>query len=317
MKKDNKRVQDAILNKSKQSYNQIPVPKELHNRVNEMFHEYEQKEKEMGSMKNTMDDTTNTKETGKPKKILVRIGVGIAACFAVFVIGLNTSETFAKGAEKIPVVGTIARVLTVRTYEDTNEDRTIRADVAQIEVETDNEKVKEAVADLNKEIGELVDEHIKLANQHIAEYKEAFIATGGTEEEFTEKGIVANVSHEIKTETNEMVSIVITSYENWASAYTEQFFYTLDLTTGDVLTLKDILGDGYIEKANKAIREEMEQRVNAGENIMYFTEEEGGFVSVDENVNFYVNEDGNPVVVFEKYEVAPGFMGIQEFEIAK
>ena len=33
--------------------------------------------------------------------------------------------------------------------------------------------------------------------------------------------------------------------------------------------------------------------------------------------NFYINADGNPVVCFEKYEVSPGFMGVQEFVIEK
>ena len=30
---------------------------------------------------------------------------------------------------------------------------------------------------------------------------------------------------------------------------------------------------------------------------------------------FYLGVDGNPVVMFEEYEIAPGYMGIQEFEI--
>ena len=42
-----------------------------------------------------------------------------------------------------------------------------------------------------------------------------------------------------------------------------------------------------------------------------------GFKTVDENTNFYINADGNPVVCFEKYEVSPGFMGVQEFVIEK
>lgn len=36
-----------------------------------------------------------------------------------------------------------------------------------------------------------------------------------------------------------------------------------------------------------------------------------------EDNKFYINEAGNLVIVFEKYEVAPGFMGQQEFEIVK
>ena len=315
MKKDRDVLEEVILNKSKQEYNQISIPKELDKIVNDVFQNYESKEenKEMNNMSdmNEFDNITNN----KTKKVLKSAGIGIAACFGVFIIGLNTSEAFAKGVEQLPYIGTVARVLTVRTYEDTNEDRTIKAEVPQIEVESDNDEVKQAVIDINKEIQELVDEHIKAAETHIAEYKEAFLETGGTEEEFIAKDIHANVEYEVKAQNDKMISIVITSYEDWANAYTEQFFYTLDLTNGNVLTLKDILGDDYINKANEAIREEMEQRVKDDEDMYYFTEEEGGFVSIDADTHFYVNESGNPVVVFAKYEVAPGFMGIQEFEI--
>lgn len=52
----------------------------------------------------------------------------------------------------------------------------------------------------------------------------------------------------------------------------------------------------------------MIERVRVDENLIYFTEDEGGFVTMDENTHFYVNENGNPVVVFDKYQLAPGFM---------
>ena len=38
---------------------------------------------------------------------------------------------------------------------------------------------------------------------------------------------------------------------------------------------------------------------------------------LDENTKFYMNDSGNPVVVFEKYEIAPGAAGPQEFEIIR
>lgn len=324
MSQDKEVIEKIILNKSKQEYNQIPIPRDLNRIVNDVFHDYESKEKKRGIndmndrenlYNNKTNNKANNKTNNKTMRILKRTGIGIAACFGVFVIGLNTSEAFAKGVDNIPYIGTVARVLTVRTYEDINEDRTIKAVIPQIDVEGGNEEVKSAIIDINKEIQELVDEHIKEAESHITEYKEAFLETGGTEEEFTAKNIHANVEYEVKAQSEEMISIVITSYEDWANAYTEQFFYTLDLINGNVLTLKDILGDDYINKANETIRNEMEQRVKVDEDMSYFTEAEGGFISVDENTHFYVNKSGNPVVVFAKYEVAPGFMGIQEFEI--
>ena len=42
-----------------------------------------------------------------------------------------------------------------------------------------------------------------------------------------------------------------------------------------------------------------------------------GFTTVSENTKFYLNEAGNAVVVFDEYEIAPGYMGMPEFEIEK
>ena len=41
----------------------------------------------------------------------------------------------------------------------------------------------------------------------------------------------------------------------------------------------------------------------------------GGFTGVSEDQRFYMNSDGNPVLVFEKYEIAPGSSGELEFEV--
>lgn len=62
---------------------------------------------------------------------------------------------------------------------------------------------------------------------------------------------------------------------------------------------------------------DMEKRMEENEDYTYFDEEMWGFTTVTEDNKFYINEAGNPVIVFEKYEVAPGFMGQQEFEIVK
>ncbi len=75
------------------------------------------------------------------------------------------------------------------------------------------------------------------AQQRIEEYKEAFLATGGTEEAFAEKGIKVDAGYEVKYETEDVLSLEITANENWASAYGIQYFYNLDLKNGKKLTL--------------------------------------------------------------------------------
>lgn len=82
------------------------------------------------------------------------------------------------------------------------------------------------------------------------------------------------------------------------------------------LPLEELLGKDYIQRANTGIREQMAERVKENSDNMYFKPDEGGFQTIDEHTKFYINGNKNPVIVFDKYEIAPGSMGMQEFEIA-
>ena len=101
-----------------------------------------------------------------------------------------------------------------------------------------------------------------------------------------------------------------------ASSYTAVYTYNLDLTNGKELTLRDLLGPEWKSIANQAVKIGIYQRSKIEGNV-YFNMEEFGteFESIEDDQPFYINEAGNPVLMFEKYEIAPGYMGEQEFEI--
>ena len=179
--------------------------------------------------------------------------------------------------------------------------------------------IEEAV---NAQIQQIVDEHVAQAKEKFAEYKEAFFATGGTEEEWGGRTMDINVDYEVKYQEGSVLSLVLSTSEAWVSAQELRYYYNIDVAQNRELSLKDLLGDDYVNIANESIRRQMKERAAADENLVYWgvTENEGlidGFVSVDDETDFYINAQGNPVVCFGEYEVAPGFMGIQEFEIAK
>ncbi|MFQ7057552.1 MAG: RsiV family protein [Turicibacter sanguinis] len=44
-------------------------------------------------------------------------------------------------------------------------------------------------------------------------------------------------------------------------------------------------------------------------------EDENEFKSIADNQTFYINSSGDVVVVFDKYSIAPGYMGFPEFTI--
>lgn len=110
---------------------------------------------------------------------------------------------------------------------------------------------------------------------------------------------------------------MVISTEDWSNAYTETYYYNLDLQTNKQLTLQDLLGDNYIQIANDSICQQMKARMEADPDLTYFDQASGGFTSIDDATKFYINQAGNPVIVFDRYAIAPGFMGQQQFEIEK
>ena len=166
---------------------------------------------------------------------------------------------------------------------------------------------------INQEILDYCNQCADDAVARAEEYRTAFLETGGTLEEWAEHNIKITVSYEIKQQNSDYLSFIVRGVENWSNAFNESRYYNLDLSTGKTVTLKDMLGDNYVELANRDIGEQIADRQRAGE--VFFTAEEGGFTGISEDAKFYINENNRPVIVFEKYEIAPGSLGEIEFEI--
>ena len=271
---------------AKKEYEQIPVPEELADRVQAGIRQ------------------------GRAKRMQRKWkrGAGaVAACLVLVVGTLNISPTVAAAAADVPVLGGLFQILTVRSYQDTNEDRTV-------EVEQPGLSGGALAQQVSEEIQERVDAKIAEGEEIIAQYKEAFLATGGTEEQWAEKDNTVSVTYDIKSQTDTTVSFVVDSYVSIANAYQEQVYYNLDLAENREITLADLLGENWVEICNESIRTQMAESEDPS---VFFTEDMGGFTTVDETASFYINEAGNPVVVFPQYTVAVGAMGNVEFEISK
>lgn len=61
----------------------------------------------------------------------------------------------------------------------------------------------------------------------------------------------------------------------------------------------------------------MKELQDAGEGNYWIDGDESTdvFKEIDGEQNFYFNDDGEIVIVFDEYEVAPGYMGCPEFTI--
>ena len=297
----------------KRMYEQIEIPEELRETMNRAVRSVDKKKSAARYRKRRM------------MRAVRNIGVAAAAVLLCMTVGVNTNEVLAKELGQLPVIGSLVRVLTITSYHEEDGDHDITVNVPEIEVEEtqtagmSDADIEEAV---NAQIQEIVDSHIAQAKEKFAEYKKAFFATGGTEEEWGGRTMDINVDYDVKYQEGSVLSLVLTTSEVWVSAQELRYYYNIDVAQNRELTLKDLLGGDYVNIANESIKQQMKERAAADENLVYWgvTETESGidgFVSVDEDTDFYINADGNPVVCFGEYEIAPGFMGIQEFEIER
>lgn len=123
------------------------------------------------------------------------------------------------------------------------------------------------------------------------------------------------IDYEIKSQTEDRVSFVVSFAEGWVSSYEERYYYNLNLAENRELTLRELLGEDWVEVCNAAIQRQMEERMGDEGTTVFFSPEEGGFITVDESTSFYIREDGKVVVCFAKYSIAAGAAGNLEFVV--
>lgn len=317
------------MKEAKKKYDEIEIPPELDKMVRDTIafsetrikKEMKEKTIDLNVYQNTQNGDNMKQNNSKLKKILKYTSRAAAILLVVTTIGLNASQTFAQDMGDIPVIGVVAKILTIRSYEKHEDNKNVTVEVPEVKVENGTTD-KKFIGDVNTEIQKIVDDYVAEAEKNYEEYKKAFLETGGTEEEWKEHDIDINVGYEIKYEDDTKVSFVLTGWENWASYSQKQIYYNLDLINNKQITLEDVFGENYVEIANTSILGQMKERMEKDDVIYWGMNEEEvgieeGFKTVDKNTAFYINKKGNPVVTFEKYSIGPGYMGVQEFEIVK
>ena len=289
------RVEDG-----KKAYESMEIPEELSGTVNGLI------------------EADKRKRKGKTLRFLYRRGAAAAACAVLFAVGLNTNAAFAQTASEIPVIGALARVLTIRSFQETEGDYQMNGEVPAVEAEKG-----EAFADrVNAEIEAIVDRYTAQAKEEFEAYKEAFFATGGTEEEWNGRQMDIVVDYEVCYQQDPVLSLELVTAKGWVAASEERHYYNLDLEKEKELTLADVLGDDWISICNAEIDRQIREQIAADPGLSYFGYGDNDlaelkFRTVDGETDFYLNAAGEAVVVFPEYAIAPGYMGYREFVIGK
>ena len=266
----------------KEEYDQIPVPQEARDRI------------EAGIMRARLE-----KKRSDRMKNMKRTGVTAAALVLTFGIAVNASPVVAQAMDGIPVIGSIARVVTIRNYNEST-DNGMMADISVPQI--DGNVAANAEMDA-------------YAKELIARYEKEVVAQLGQEEGH----YALESSYEVVSDNDKYVSIRINTVETMASGAEFVKIFTVDKATGETVSLKDYLNSPEkLEAVSQNIKDQMAAQMAEDEGKVYFTEGEvGGFTGLTGDENFYLNEAGELVIVFGEYEVAPGYMGTVSFTIPK
>ena len=264
----------------KEEYDQIPVPQEARDRI------------EAGIMRARLE-----KKRSDRMKNMKRTGVTAAALVLTFGIAVNASPVVAQAMDGIPVIGSIARVVTIRNYNEST-DNGMMADISVPQI--DGNVAANAEMDA-------------YAKELISRYEKEVVAQLGQEEGH----YALESSYEVVSDNSKYVSIRINTVETMASGAEFVKIFTVDKATGQTVSLKDYLNSPEkLEAVSQNIKDQMAAQMAEDEGKIYFTEgEPSGFTDLTGDENFYLNEAGELVIVFGEYEVAPGYMGTVSFTI--
>ncbi|WP_159441957.1 DUF3298 and DUF4163 domain-containing protein [Clostridium sp. Marseille-P2415] len=252
---------------------------------------------------------TNAKQNRRTRNRWYKpVLAGAGAVFAVCVIMLNTSQAFALAAYEIPVVGDIARVFTFREYQVSDTAYDIQVEMPSIRGTGNTELEKRVNEQIQNKIDQIV-ENARLRGKQIIDDQ---LASGSTEADIMPFHII--ITYEIKSSNEKTLSFAINDIDSAVTSYTYQTFYNIDLETGKDITLPDVLGENYSQIIADSIQKQMNQRVKENPDWSYTVTAEELKENAD-NLKFYINEAGNIVISFDKGEIAPPPLGIQNFEI--
>ncbi len=241
-------------------------------------------------------------------------GILAAAAVATFVILPNTSAGVAQAMSNIPLLGNLVDIVTFRDYEYEDEQNIANVEIPEILVDdTASENVSEESKENLQGTAKEINAEIKgVADKFVKEFEENLKKEEGYQE------VVVN--SEIMQTTDNYFTIKLMCYQANASGAEWDYYYTIDLQTGEYLELASLFKEGsdYKQLISENIKEQMQAQMDADENVIYWLNEEmeeWNFKSITDETAFYLNENNEIVISFHEGDVAPMYMGIVQFVI--
>lgn len=233
--------------------------------------------------------------------LLQKTAVCAVCVMILFLVVLpNFNSTYAQVLENIPVIGDFVKVVTIRNYFYSDKKHEMNIEVPKIENENN-------IADsINKEVDELTKILADKFQEELESLGEGYHSIYS--------------DYEIVTNTEEWFTLKIYVLEIAGSSNTYYKYYHIDKNNNKIVNLSDLSEDeNFYAVLEEEIKRQLHERMRLDPNEVYWVDEdtEQDCVQLDESHNFYWKENGDIVIVFDKYEIAPGFMGTPEVVIER
>ena len=282
------------------------------------YHNLHMSEEQVREMKKQIERGKRDRRRYERKNAAVKWTAAAAACVALFVLLPNTSAGVARAMSRIPLLGRFVDVVTYRDYNyesDRHNAQIIIPEIVVVTPEEGEEISPEVQENMEKTVEEINAQIQQITDQLIGEFEEGLKYEEGYQDMLVDSEIVGK--------TDDYFSLKLICYQGAGSGAQWNYFYTVDLNTGNRLTLPDLFTEGadYITPVSDNIKDQMRSQMKADSSKMYwvdYTEVPAwNFEAITEETSFYLNDQGSLVISFNEGDVAPMYMGCVEFVIPK
>ncbi|SCZ76357.1 DUF3298 and DUF4163 domain-containing protein [Acidaminobacter hydrogenoformans] len=284
------------IEKLRSTYESVPIPDELESLVSETLSQA------MGVSRLQASQARRRKHRG-----FLVAAASLAAAFVIFVAGINLSPAFAEKASTLPMVGRLVKVLLLREF--SHQDDTYNANIQVPGIEgLDNQDLEDRL-------------NAKYLSENKALY-DAFMEDIAALKEAGGGHLGVDSGYQVMTDTENILSIGRYVVNTVGSSSTVFQYDTIDKVNEILITLPSLFTDErYIDLISEEIKRQMVAQHEADPQRFFWVEgiEQSANLPLFDRIaaeqSFYISAEGELVISFDKYEVAPGYMGVVTFTI--
>ena len=124
--------------------------------------------------------------------------------------------------------------------------------------------------------------------------------------------LIVEIDFENYYSDDDIFSFSINSSQILADSHLQKKFFTINPTTGEIYNVEHFLGSDYQNIILTTVKKQIAKNTKNNPNLIYFDEEVNN-LKISINQPFYINKDNQVVVVFDQFQIAPGYMSLPSF----